>query len=190
MNALRSVTALFLLAVACGPISHNPIWEKCGGGTVAVSVSAITLGDQCGSSSAALRAGDCAPSFAGGCGSICRSSSVQLDVVSTSHSPARLEVREVRLYDPDSGALVDTLSASEAKQWLNNSYQAWDESVGAGATVKASYRLSAPQWSKIDAAGGRINYSKGYQTQVDVAVDGELRTLAGPDAFREPEVAT
>ena len=190
MNALRSVTTLFLLAVACGPIGTHPTWEKACGGSVTVTVSAITLGDDCGGGSAALRApeaGDCAE---GGCSFLCRQSSVQLDIVSTAHTASTFEVRQVRLYDPDNGALVDILTPSDPKHWVNNQYQSWNQSIGAGSTVKASYKLSAPNWNGVQDASGRFGYTKGYKTQVDVAVDGELRTLSGPDAYREPEVAT
>ena len=187
MKALRS---LFLLVLACGPLSGNPTWEKPCGGDVTVSVSAITLGDDCGGTSAALRAGDCAPVAEGGnCGFACRESSVQLDIVSTAHSVSRFEVRAVRLYNKETGALVDVLTASGAKQWLNNQYTSWNEQVAPSSTVKASYKLSTPTYGS-GATDARFGFSTTYKTQVDVAIDGEVRTLAGPDAHREPEVAT
>lgn len=155
-----------------------------------VNVSAITLGDDCGSGSAALReAGDCAE---GNCRFSCRQSSVQLDIVSTAHTPSSFEVRAVRLYDKSTGALVDTLSASGPKQWLNNQYQPWNEQIAPASTVKATYQLSTPTYGAGSLFGGigANGVNTTYATQVDVAVDGELRTLAGPDAHREPDVAT
>ena len=192
MKALRS---LFLLFLACGPISTNPIWEKPCGGSVVVSVSAITLGDDCGSGSAALREeGDCAPSAHGGCGFTCRQSSVQLDIVSTAHTVSNFEVRAVRLYNKSTGVLVDTLSASDAKQWVNNQYAPWNQQISPASAVKATYKLSTPNYyggtSSGAAPDGRFGLSTTYTTQVDVAIDGEVRTLAGPEAHREPDVAT
>lgn len=186
MKALRAV---FLLFLACGPISTNPIWTKPCGGSVVVSVSAITLGDDCGSGAPALReSGDCAADAPGGCGFACRQSSVQLDIVSTAHAPASFEVRAVRLYNKSTGALADTLTASEAKQWVNNQYAPWNEQIAPASAVKATYKLSTPSYS-TGLVGGRFS-STVYTTQVDVAIDGEVRTLAGPDAHREPDVAT
>lgn len=193
MKALRS---LFLLFLACGPISSNPTWEKPCGGSVVVSVSAITLGDDCGSGGAALReAGDCAPTSDGtGCGFACRQSSVQLDIVSTAHTVSAFEVRAVRLYDKSTGVLVDTLSASEPKQWVNNQYAPWNQQIAPASAVKATYKLSTPNYYGGTSSGvapdGRFGFSTTYTTQVDVAVDGEVRTLAGPEAHREPDVTT
>jgi hypothetical protein len=187
---MKKLGSLFLLALACGPISQNPVWTKPCGGDVRVSVSAITLGDPCGSSGApALRDSEFADCAVGGCG--CRQSSLQLDVVSTAHTPANIVVRAVRLYDSKTGALVDTLSASNARQWLNNQYSPWNQQVAPTSTVKAMYDLSAPTYGAGAAPTGRSSYySTTYKTEVDVEVDGELRTLTGPDAQREPEVVT
>ncbi len=184
---MKKLGALLLLALACGPISQNPVWTKPCGGDVKVSVSAITLGDPCGGSGAqALRDSEFADCAGAGCG--CRQSSLQLDVVSTAHSPANLEVRAVRLYDSRTGALVDTLTPSNPRRWLNNQYSPWNGQVAPNTTEKAMYDLSAPTYGGSSYL--RIGAPTVYKTEVDVAVDGELRTLTGPDAQREPEVVT
>ena len=178
----RIVPVLFLSA-ACGAIDL-----PCGvPQEVDVAVSAITLGDACGAGAAPQEArfADCAADSAN-CG-ICRASSVQLDIVSLQHTTAKFTVIEVRLYDADTRALVDTLLPSLPTKWDGQSYLAWDENVPSRSNLKAKYTLTAP---KRGGAAGLFAPSKPFKTKVDVEVDGQRRTLDGPDAYFEPEVAT
>jgi len=190
MNRLAVVLLPVALA-SCG--IDLPLQQGCGvpPGTEAnvdVSVSAITLGDQCGSSGAALVAGDCAPGFAESCG-ICRASSVQLDIASSDHRDLRFTVVEVYLFDPSTGALVDTLEASAPTKWDGRAYKTWDQNVASRTNLKVKYTLTAPDWGRI-SPNGRLSSPQRFNTQVLVNINGELRTLKGPDAFREPEVVT
>lgn len=186
MKALKPVVAMFLLGLACGPALQQP----CGPGPhdVEATVSSITLGDACAASATAPGLiGDCAAESPS-CG-ICRASSVQLDIVSKQHQNASFTVREVRLYDPNTHQLVDTLYPSAPTKWDGSQYSAWDELVPALSNLKAKYTLTAPDYSKA-GANTRFAFPQAYDTQVDVEIDGQLQTLTGPTAHREPEVAT
>ncbi|MBL8957665.1 MAG: hypothetical protein JNK82_43220 [Myxococcaceae bacterium] len=183
----KRLVPVLLLSAACGAIDL-----PCGvPQQVDVAVSAITLGDDCGSSaltppqneSDGARFADCA---AANCG-ICRASSVQLDIVSQQHTTAKFTVIEVYLFDADTHALVDTLKPSAPTKWDGSSYLAWDENVPSLTNLKAKYTLTAP---KRSGAAGLWAPSKPFKTQVVVEVDGQRRTLSGPDAYFEPEVAT
>jgi hypothetical protein len=184
MNRLGLV---FLVAVACGPIA-----PPCGPGPQAdvdVTVASVTLGDQCSKTAAgaSLWAGDCAPAESGGTCGLCRQSSVQLDIVSRDHSDATFKVLEVRLYDSSTGQLAATLSTSLPTSWNGSSYAQWDEVIPALTNLKTKYDLSTPDYA---SSSSRVGYTAPYKTQVDVEINGNRRTLDGPDAYREPEVAT
>jgi hypothetical protein len=185
---MNRIGAVLLLAVACGPIA-----PPCGPGPhadVDVTVSSVTLGDQCGARAApadSLWAGDCAPTESGGCGGLCRQSSVQLDIVSRDESAADFRVVAVRLYD-SAGQLAHTLTTSAPTKWSGSGYTQWDEVIAPLSNLKAKYDLSSPDYSSTDSS--RLAPYAPYKTQVDVEVNGRLRTLNGPDAYREPDVAT
>lgn len=61
-----------------------------------------------------------------------------------------LRVKSVKLYD-ENGKLVATLAASKPTKWSTSSstYEAWNESVPAKATINVSYVLSQPSWANV-----------------------------------------
>ncbi len=185
----RSAVVL-LLASACGAIDlpcGTPPEED-----VDVTVSTVTLGDQCSTTTSGVQAFDCAPQFVGGgCASICRASSVQLDLASFAHHDVAFTVVEVRLIDPNTGRVVARLAASGPTTWSGSQYSAWNEVLSSRNNVKAKYTLTAPDWITIEGNGAqRLSGSQKFKTEVDVRIDGRLRTVLGPEAFREPPVAT
>ena len=86
-----------------------------------------------------------------------------------------------------SGALV--LWADEG------TYVEWDQTLAAGANLKASWALSAPTWEAFGttkaAAAGQV-----FQVRLTVAVNGADQVVAGqatvvsPPAITEPMVKT
>ena len=174
MNA-KQISVAALILFSCGPQPEG----KCGGGYVAASLSSVTLGSDCGSSGAVApdsKFGQCAEG--GPCG-LCRQSSMHLAFASLSRDASNIEIRAVRLIDPMTGA-IETLTSRQPEQWSVDKYIAWNEILLAGSTLKVTYKLSAPQYLGTGSA---------YKVEVDVAIDGEIRTLKA-EATREPEVAT
>ena len=182
-----SIAAILLLA--CG-INLPPEWTKPCGGHVTAALSSVTLADDCqpaqpGKPAESDRA--CEPGFAG-CPSYCRQSSMQLQFGSTAIGDAKIEIRAVRLIDPATNKVIQTLSHREPKRWLTDHYAVWSEVLPANSTVKATYKLSGASQA-IGNYSGRLSGGTQYRVEVDVAVDGEVRTLS-ISASREPEVVT
>lgn len=182
---VQKLTLAALVLLACGPNFPD---QPCGAKHVTASLSSVTLASDCGGGAKGVAAdAACADGFA--CPSLCRQSSMQLAFGSLATHPANIEIRAVRLIDPSSKKVLQTLTSREPQQWSADKYLAWDELLAPGATVKATYKLSAPTFYYPAAlTDGRSAYQP-YRVEVDVAIDGEVRTLQA-DATREPEVAT
>lgn len=181
---LRSAALVFL---ACGPMPE--IQRPCGSPHVVASLSSVTLASDCNqvAKGVADSAGACAAGFA--CPSLCRQSSMQLSFGSSSPTAAKIEIRAVRMMDSKTHKLLQTLTSREPQQWSADKYLAWDEILPAGAGLKATYKLSAPTYNyPVADSDARFGYST-YSIEVDVAIDGDMRTLQA-EATREPEVAT
>ena len=165
---------------------------------ITATISAATLGEECGNAGGSLKApsaGDCAPSADGGtCGgpsSYCQQSNVQIAFTASAGSKgATVEVVSVTLHDAATGNLVDTLTASKPQSWSGSTYVAWDETIKPGTQLKASYDLTAPKWSNITAARTTSAYSTKYKLNVTLRIDGVDVVLQSTDLNREPQVAT
>ena len=183
----NSLPLIALVLAACGPNfpgNHPP----CGASYVGSSLSSVTLAQDCPDAkrgSATDFAGACAQGFE--CTSLCRQTSMQLAFASTSDMAATIHIVAVRVIDPATNKVLDTLQARDPQQWSADKYVAWDQVVGSGVELKATYKLSAPNFASY--ASGRLAYGQTYRVEVDLTVDGVLRTMQ-VDAQREPEVAT
>jgi hypothetical protein len=193
-----SVAVLFLLG--CGAMDLPLDWKKPCGGHVTAALSSVTLASDCGGAAAKQNgagfaedsAAPCAPGAAN-CQNYCRQSSMQLQLATNAVSDSRIEIRAVRLIDPNTGAVVETLTHREPQQWQEDRYVAWTEVLKAQSTVKATYKLSATTKAFGFSSGvndsSRFAGPSKYRVEVDVAVDGVVRTLS-IEASREPEVVT
>ena len=163
--------------------------------SVEATISAATLGDECGGSTGAPAQGDVAERCAsdesgfapGGCGG-CQQSNVQIAFTSRDGSaPAKIEILGVTLNDATDGAEVDQLEASNPQKWsTNGGYSAWDQTIAPKTELKASYTLSSPAWSTMSDT----SYSRKFRLRVTVRIDGTQVVLQSAVLSREPAVAT
>jgi hypothetical protein len=183
MNAKHLFFAA-LVVLACGP---GPEILPCGSPHVVATLSSVTLANDCSGSAAGVADAAQGACLTGtNCYSLCRQSSMQLSFGSSATTAARVEIRAVRLLEPKTLKLLQTLTSREPRQWSAEKYIAWDELVPAGGGLKASYKLSAPGYHSASDARYTL---QNFVVEVDVAIDGEVRTLQA-EATREPEVAT
>lgn len=186
MNANRLLLTA-LLAVACGP-NLSPTWPS-KTGEVTAALSSASLADDCPGAKAAtsdFAGAPCSPTER--CDSLCRQSNLQLSLVSTQQPSATVEVRAVRLLDKTTGAVLDTLTTRNPKQWTGAGYGPWNAQVPGGAQLKVTFDMSAPDWTKLTGTA-RLSAYATYRVQVDLAIDGVVHTLE-VDAQREPDFAT
>ena len=106
---------------------------------------------------------------------------------------AKIEIRGVRLIDPATGKVLEQLMHREPQMWSGDQYVDWSELLSGLSTLKATYKLSASErisgYSSSDSSRLFGGTTPKYIVEVDVAVDGDVRTLT-IEASREPEVVT
>lgn len=180
-------------ANSTSPVDNGTLTST-SGVTVDATISAATLGDECGASAAPAQgdvAGRCAPSesgFApGGCGG-CQQSNVQISFsASDGSAPAKIEILAVTLHDANDGAEVDQLEVSNPQKWSSSGgYSSWDQTIAPKTELKASYTLSSPAWSTMSDT----SFSRKFRLRVTVKVDGTQVVLQSAILSREPAVAT
>ncbi len=116
----------------------------------------------------------------------CTQSTVQLAFTGTTETPAAVRIVGTRLLRPDTNAKVGTLNVRKPKQWIDGSgYRPWDQTVPAGGSLKASYKLSMPNWAEVDKDIGKSSFGYMFILEVDVEIDGAVQTLTSPQFPRE-----
>ena len=68
--------------------------------------------------------------------------------------------------------------------WAQSNYEAWDQSIPAGASLKVGYALGAPDWGKIDKVLGD-SWGSLYVVELEVEIDGEFRRIVSPKIPRD-----
>jgi len=186
----RALLGLFLLSACGATVSPNGQSAL----TVEASVSSANLAQDCpNAGSGAGLAARCAPSDGGAadsaCGSLCRQSSMQIQVRATGEGIAQVSVARVRLLDARTGAFLQELTARSPQVWVDpNGYRTWDGNVTAGQTLRTSHAISAPNWFTFTRPADL--YSRTYRIEVVLRVDGVERTIVSAELMREPEVVT
>ncbi len=177
---------------------------------VVIAVASITLADDCprASQTAALEAAPKAKMkadrdstyYPGGNqatkeSAACVQTSVQLDLRSAASAAAKITLRKVELIDA-SGKVLGELTPRAPDRWTDEgSYVEWDQSLAAGASLKASWALSAPAWTAYGTtkamAAGQV-----FQVRLTVAVNGadqvvaRQATVLSPPAINEAPMKT
>lgn len=185
----RALLALFVLGACSASVSPSATPENL---TVDASVSSVNLAQDCPSQGASQGAARCASNGAGlfdGCGSLCRQSSMQIQLRATGDGIAAVRVARVRLLDARTGTFLQDLTARGPQAWRDpGGYVAWDGNITAPQTLRTSFALSAPNWYAITPS--REQYSRSYRVEVTLEVDGVARVIVSPELMREPEVVT
>lgn len=173
-----------LIAASCG---NYPYWPKPQNRSITASLSSVTMADDCGGNALADAAAPAQRPLDGGTtGFGCRQSSIQLTFVSTALASATVQIREIRVLNPATHVLLGKLTSREPQQWQVDKYVSWNEQIPAQSTVKASYKTSA---FYENSTAFRVAGPQTYLIEVDVAIDGVVRTVSA-EANREPIVVT
>lgn len=182
-----STMALCVALAGCSdrPIGTNPDIE------VTATLSAVTLANDCKSAGERDAPGAGACLQGDPCPGLCQQSNMQLVITASGKGYADIQVLAVRIRDQGSNAMLDEVEAREPQRWSPPVYTTWDERIAAQTSVTASYKLSQPDWSKIETGGTRYASSgRTFRVEVVLLIDGVSRTLQLDGVSREPEVAT
>jgi hypothetical protein len=115
----------------------------------------------------------------------CAQSTMQLAITGQGESSSKLKIVALRLVGPD-GKTLDTLEARSPTIWKDNAYVPWDQMVLPKTDVKASYKVSIGNWSKVEKALGGSSYGRMYVVEADVEIAGVRGTIRSSKATREP----
>ena len=195
MNPLpRFVPGLVAAALAACAVSEAKAPNEIG-----VELASVTLAEDCGTPTPAPpppsppttttaptpkaergrpSAGGCAnPGSCGAPHRACEQTSMQLSLTAQPGAkPTTIKITKVELLDTK-GNVLEVLAARTPTRWATQGgYAAWNETIGPGDTIKASYALAAPNWNKL--TNGRVN-AQGYtfQVRVTMTVGNSNRTV-------------
>jgi hypothetical protein len=116
----------------------------------------------------------------------CTQSTMQLSFTGQGPTSAKVKIEAVRVLAA-SGDELGTVNARLPTAWKQDgTYQTWDETIAPETDVKASYKLSVPNWNDVEAKlGDRNPFETKFVLEVDVEVGGELQTVRSPEFVRE-----
>ena len=154
---------------------------------VEVAIASVSLADDCPEVAqakvAASVAADQPPDA-------CDQTAMQLSLRSSGEPATQVQIKKVELLGANHQVLGVLLQRAPTL-WNESGYVAWDQTIAAGQAVKASYKLSAPNWDAVP--GGRFQRGAMFYVRVTLAVGTEERTVekqAMVRAMRDPEVMT
>ena len=118
---------------------------------------------------------------------MCTQSMVQLAV--NSEFAGQFRVEAVRVLDPATRRVAGTSTLRLPTQWTAGSYAPWDARVVPGVELNISYKLGALDLSRASEQVGPAFSTFGgpFMPEIDIAIDGERKTIQSPEFRREPE---
>ena len=164
-------------------------------GAVAISVSSIHLADDCGkpANTAPPTPGVVTPTpprayAVPGRASQrpCDQSVLQLQLVAAATATATtIAIHKIELLN-NAGSILGELTSRSPKQWLAaGKYAAWDQKIAGGATIKASYALSAPLWPSYGLTRAAAA-KQTYRLRVTVTTNGNEQVVTGQATVVSP----
>ena len=107
----------------------------------------------------------------------CTQSTVQLAFTGQGASESVVALAGVRLLSADDTPLA-TLTPRMPTIWQpEGGYVAWDGVLSTEPDQKVSYKLSVPDWAKVEATLGGSSYGQMYVLEIDVKLDGTTTTV-------------
>ena len=118
----------------------------------------------------------------------CTQSTVQLSLTNTGDREGKVRVNGIKIFDVATKRELGQITSRKPSLWNDTGvYQAWDERVAPGATVKVAYRLSDPDWEQIHKLVGETEnlYARPLLLEVDIAIDDRTQTARSPEFTRQ-----
>jgi hypothetical protein len=185
---MRTAWLLALSTAACWHSQTTTTTSPPPSNPVEVTVSSVTLGDDCGGVAEDEAEGKTR------CDNDrlaeeCAQTSLQLAVTS-GDGASTLRVKKVELV-ADNGIVLE-LAAHRPTTWSQSgAYKPWNQQIAANEQLKVMYALDSPDWDRL---GGRwASQSRTFQVRVTLAIDANERvfeTRAEVAAMMEPMIET
>lgn len=112
----------------------------------------------------------------------CRQSSIQLAFTGQAEATS-IEIKSLRLLSID-GKDLGQLSSRHPTMFSETGYVKWEEIIPANAELKASYKLSIPNWSDVDTALGAPSVGVQFTLEVELEANGKTIKLNSPSFGR------
>lgn len=113
----------------------------------------------------------------------CTQSNVQIAFTGQGAVSSVVKISVVRLKSA-AGKELTTLVTRMPSLWRENGYEAWDGVLAPDSDHKASYKLSIPDWSAMDAALGVSSFNQMFTIEVDLDIGGTRTTVISPQFER------
>lgn len=114
----------------------------------------------------------------------CSQSSMQITITGQGDKYSRFSLYTIRLVGPK-GEALGTLEARAATIWKSGGYTAWDQVIPPKTDVKASYKLSAPDWTLVEKVLGGSSFGPLYRLEADMSIDGFANIVRSAEIVRE-----
>jgi len=205
LSACSGGTALTVPETDAAADVQAPVDSATAAVTVTAAIAAASLADNCPSSGSTGAAAPCArpaPRDGGAledqaCGTPCRQTNLQinftLSAVGAPVTPApsrAVVITRVRLLDATNDAELDVLTARDPQRWTGSQYVTWDSVLTEYGDTRGSFKLTAPDWSRIGGGNLWSTYGRAYRLEVTVEVNGQTLVLRSGELMRAPEVVT
>jgi hypothetical protein len=182
-----ALTGCWTTSQPSDPVKNIPV-------PVEIAIASVRLADDCPGevANAKVQQGSVSGDCAGDCNfaRACEQTQLQISLRSGGTEAAAIAIKRIEVLDA-SGKVVGTLTARNPTRWASSgAYTTWNQIVGAGELLSASYALTAPDWGALP--GGR-DPSVTYKVRVTFAIGGGERTIekqAVVSAFTDPNVVT
>jgi hypothetical protein len=119
-----------------------------------------------------------------GYGMPCSQSTMQIAITGQGEASSKLSIVAIRLLGPK-GEQLGTMQSRLPTIWKAEGYSAWDEMIMPKTDVKASYKLSAPNWGEVQKKLGGSSYGPLFRVEADIKIDGVTKTLRSSEIVRE-----
>lgn len=120
----------------------------------------------------------------------CAQSTLQVRFTNEGKSTASVRIASIQLHDVTTKSVLAPVQARLPAVFNETGeYLPWDERIAAGTEFHASYRLTPPDWSKVEAAlAGSTSRGRELELEVTAEIDGKPTTVRSPAFSRPPEV--
>jgi hypothetical protein len=119
----------------------------------------------------------------GGYQAPCRQSTVQVSFEGQGAQPSKVVLKELRLLTAD-GKELGSLSTRLPSKWGESVYTPWNEVLEPDSDLKASYKITPPNWSEVEGKLGGSSHGVMFILEAIIDVGGKDQTVRSSEFAR------